>query len=143
MGGDAVIYLSGGELTFNQASYLGGAGGESVSGTGGMGGLGYISASGGKLNIAAGTQIGGTGGATIGTGAAAGNGGETAVYLTGAPVTLSGTYSDQIVIGGQGGMSRYAANGAGGKASLLISGGEVNANYVTIGGFGAVAGESG
>ena len=141
MGGDAVIYLSGGELSFNQASYLGGIGGESVNGTGGMGGLGYISASGGTLNVAAGTQIGGTGGATIGTGAAAGAGGETAVYLTGANVTMSGTYSDQIVIGGQGGSSRYAANGAGGKASLLISGGEVSANFVTVGGFGASAGE--
>ena len=141
MGGDAVIYLSGGELNFNQASYLGGSGGESVYGTGGMGGLGYISASGGTLNIAAGTQIGGTGGATIGTGAAAGKGGETAVYLTGANVNFFGTESDRIVIGGAGGLSRYAASGAGGKTSLLVSGGKVTANFTTVGGSGAPAGE--
>lgn len=140
-GGDAVIYISGGTLSFNQASYLGGSGGESIFGTGGMGGLGYISASGGTLNVAAGTEIGGTGGSTIGTGAAAGKGGETAVYLTGAKANFSGTASEQIVIGGAGGTSRYAANGTGGKASLLVSGGVVTAKYVTVGGTGGTAGE--
>lgn len=139
-GGVGRIALSGGKLEFKSSSTLGGQGGNSTYSKAGSGGLGYMEASGGTLIATAPFTWGGTGGNADGVGAAAGTGGESIIYFSGAQVTLTGASDNWNAIGGQGGTSVYAASGSGGKGIVVFSAGTVTANYLQLGGSGGNAG---